>query len=79
MDEKQIVLNAVEGYLRNGITQDGDVKVTCLQDDKTSCVEQSGGEGRSVMLDEFCVDGKVIWAGYSSRSRTVYLSLTSAR
>ena len=78
MDEKQILLKVVEGYVRNGITQDGEVKVTCLQNNKTSYVEQIDGEGRSVMLDEFSVDGKAVWAGYSSRSKTVYVSLISA-
>jgi hypothetical protein len=78
MDEKQIVLKVVEGYVRTGSTKDGDVKVICLQNNKTSYVEQINGEGRSVMLDEFSVDGKVIWAGYSARSKTVYVSLIGA-
>jgi len=78
MDEKQIVLKAVEAYVRQGSTRDGAVVVIPLQDNKTSCVEQFEGEGRSVMLDEFKVDGKPIWAGYSSRSKTVYVSLIDA-
>ena len=78
MDEKQIVLKAVEGYVRQGNTQDGGVGVTCIQNNRTSYVEQIDGEGRSVMLDEFTVDGKKIWAGYSSRSQTVYVSLMGA-
>jgi len=48
MDEKQILLKVVEGYVRTGSTKDGEVKVTCLQNNKTSCVEQIDGEGRSV-------------------------------
>jgi hypothetical protein len=78
MDEKQIVLKVVEGYVRIGSTKDGDVKVICLQNNKTSCVEPIDGERRSVMPDEFNVDGKVIWAGYSTRSKTVYVSLIGA-
>jgi hypothetical protein len=74
MDEKQMVLNAVERFVRMGGATDGEIAVTRLQDDRTSCVEQVEGEGRSVMLDEFTVDGKVVWAGYSSRSQTVYIS-----
>ncbi len=78
MDEMQNVLKVVEGYVRKGSTQNGEVKVTCLPNNKTSYVEQFDGEGRSVMLDEFTVDGKAIWAGYSARSKTVYVSLISA-
>ncbi len=75
MDEKEIILNAVQGYVRNGSSRLGEVHVTCLPNNKTSCIEQVDGEGRSVMLDEFCVDGKPVWAGYSSRSQTVYISM----
>jgi hypothetical protein len=74
----RFILKVVEGYVRLGSTKDGEVKVTCLQNNKTSCVEEIDGEGRSVMLDEFSVDGKVIWAEYSARSKTVYVSLIGA-
>jgi hypothetical protein len=76
-DEKQTLIRIVEHFARTGSASDDQVKVTCLPDNKTSYVEQIGGEGRSVMLDEFHVDGKVIWAGYSERSDTVYLSTVS--
>jgi N-dimethylarginine dimethylaminohydrolase len=75
MDEKEIILKAVEGFVRKGSTRDGEVMVTALPNNRTSCVEQFEGEGRSVMLDQFKVDGKVVWAGYSSRSRTVFVSM----
>ena len=42
---------------------------------KTSYVEQIGVDGRSIMLKEYRVDDTVVYAGYSSRSETVYLSL----
>jgi hypothetical protein len=42
---------------------------------KTSHVEQIEDDGRSIMLDKYCVDGTIIYAGYSQRSGTVYLSL----
>jgi hypothetical protein len=48
--------------------------VTSLPQGKSSYIEQSGEDGRSIMLDEYRVNGSVVWAGYSSRSRTVYLS-----
>ena len=73
-NEKQILLRVVENYARTGSASDDQVKVTRLPDNKTSFVEQTGEDGRSVMLNEYSVDGKVIWAGYSSRSGTVYLS-----
>ncbi len=75
MDEKEIILKVVQGYVRNGSSRYGEVHVTCLPNNKTSCIEKVDGEGRSVMLDEFSVDGKPVWAGYSSRSQTVYISL----
>jgi hypothetical protein len=78
LDEKQILMKTVEGYLRNGSPRVGDIVVTLLQNNRTSCVEQFEGEGRSVMLDEFRVDGKLVWAGYSARSRTVYVSLVGS-
>lgn len=73
-EEKKIVLQIVENYARTGSTGDGQIRVTCLPDNKTSCVEQSAGDGRSIMLEEYRVDGKVIWAGYSGRTGMVYLS-----
>jgi hypothetical protein len=78
-EEKQILLRVVENYARTGNASDEQVKVTNLPEDKTSFVEQTGVDGRSIMLDEYHFDGKVIWAGYSSRSQTVYLSAKSAR
>jgi hypothetical protein len=66
----------VENFVRTGNASDEQVKVTSLPAGKTSYVEQSGEDGRSVMLDEYRVNGTVVWAGYSARSGTVYLSLT---
>jgi hypothetical protein len=77
-DEKQTLLRVVEHFARTGSASDDQVKVTCLPDNKTSFVEQIGDDGRSIMLDEFHVDSKVIWAGYSGRSETVYLSAVSS-
>jgi hypothetical protein len=37
-------------------------------------VEQIDGIGRAVMMDKYQVDGATYWAGYSSRSETVYIS-----
>ncbi|MEW5829121.1 MAG: hypothetical protein AB1846_09555 [Chloroflexota bacterium] len=73
-EDRQIILRVVEQYARTGIAGDEQVKVTCLPDNKTSYVEHIAEEGRSIMLDEFRLDGKVIWAGYSRRSGIVYLS-----
>ena len=73
-EEKQTILGAVEHFARTGNAGDGAVKVTILPDNKTSFVEHSSGDGRSIMLDEYRVDDKIIWAGYSARTVTVYLS-----
>jgi hypothetical protein len=73
-EEKKIIMQVVEQYARTGSASDDHVKVTCLPNNKTSFVEQNGEDGRSIMLNEYHVDGKVIWAGYSGRSGTIYLS-----
>jgi hypothetical protein len=78
-EEKQIVMRVLENFTRTGSASDEQVKVVNLPENKTSFVEQTGMDGRSVMLDEYRSDGKVIWAGYSSRSQTVYLSAKSIR
>jgi len=78
-EDKQIILRVLENYTRTGSASDEQVKVVSLPDNKTSFVEQTGQDGRSIMLDEYHSDGKVIWAAYSSRSQTVYLSAKSSR
>ena len=75
MDEKQLLRELVDHYARTGSEQKGEFKVKRVQDRKTTYVEQSGESGRSVMMNEYKVDGKTYWAGYSSRSQTVYISL----
>ena len=67
----------MEHYVRTGSASDDQVKVTCLPVNKTSHVEQIGEDGRIILLDEYRLDGRVIWASYSTRSKTVYLSLKS--
>jgi hypothetical protein len=78
-DEKTMLLRVVEHYALTGNTSDDQVKVICLPNDKTSFVERSGEEGWSILLDEYRVDGKVVWAGFSTRSGTVYLSTVTSR
>ena len=78
-EERQIITRVVERFLRTGSAEDEQVKVTCLPANKTSFVEQTGNDGRTILLDEYKLDGKVIWASYSARSGTVYLSLKSTR
>jgi hypothetical protein len=77
-EEKTTITRVVENFARTGNTEDEKVKVTSLPQGKTSYVEYIGQDGRSIMLNEYRVDGKSIWAGYSSRSGTVYVSLTRA-
>ena len=69
------VLKIVEQYSRKSEAGYGDLTVTRIQDQKTVFVEQIDGVGRSVMMDKYQVDGATYWAGYSSRSETVYISL----
>lgn len=71
------LLKIVQLYSRKSDTGYGDIKVTRVADQKTMFVEQIDGVGRSVMMGEYKVDGAIYWAGYSSRSETVYISLAA--
>jgi hypothetical protein len=74
MDERRM-MNIVEQYSRQSNMQDKEIKVTRLPNWKTVFVEQIGETGgRSIIMAEYKVDGKIYWAGYSSRSQTVFVS-----
>lgn len=73
MNSEQM-LAIVERYCRKTNSRDDDIKVTRVADQKTMFVEQSDDGGRVITLSECKVDGVTYWAGYSSRSQTVYLS-----
>jgi hypothetical protein len=71
------LLRIVEQYSRRSDAGYGDITVTRVPDQKTVFVEQFDGVGRSIMLNQYDVDGATYWAGYSSRSETVYISLAA--
>jgi hypothetical protein len=71
------LLKIVERYSRNSEAGYGDITVIRIPDQKTVFVEQFDGVGRSVMMDKYDVDGATYWAGYSSRTETVYISLAA--
>ena len=73
-EDKLIIMRVIERYIRTGNIEDEQVKVTCLSENKTSAIERVGDDSRSIMLDEYKVDGTSIWAGYSGKSRMVFLS-----
>jgi hypothetical protein len=73
MNEKQMI-QIVEGFSRKSEPVEGQVKVIQVPDYKTVYVEQIGESGRSIMLNEYQVDGKTYWAGYSASSETVFVS-----
>ncbi len=73
MDEKYM-LEIVAQYNRKSDAEFKDIKIVRVPDYKTVFVEQTGGTGRSIILTEYKVDGKKYWAGYSSRTQTVYIS-----
>ncbi len=75
MEEKLMLLNMINNYARTGSMQDGDIKIIRVQDRRTTFVEPDDLGGRSVYFDEYKVDGKIIWGGFSPRSKTVYISL----
>ena len=76
MNSNQL-LKIVEHYSRKSEVGYGDLTVTRIPDQKTVFVEQFDGVGRSIMMNKYDVDGATYWAGYSSRSETVYISLAA--
>lgn len=71
------LLKIVERYSRNSEARYGDITVIRIPDQKTVFVELFDGVGRSIMMDKYDVDGATYWAGYSSRTETVYISLAA--
>jgi len=71
------MLTIVEQFSRNVEVVEGEMKVTRVPDSKTMYVETIGEIGRSIFFNEYKVDGKTYWAGYSSRSDTVFVSQKS--
>lgn len=76
MNSKQM-LTIVEQYCRKVASTSENIIITRIADRKTMLIEESGESGRAVMLTEYKVDGITCWAGYSSRSQTVYISLAA--
>jgi hypothetical protein len=76
MDERQM-LRIVEAYYLKPDTQYEGIKISRVADWKIVFVEQIGESGRAVMMNQYKVDGSTCWAGYSSRSQTIYISLTA--
>ena len=73
MDEKQLSTIVAE-YSRLGNAVVGEIKVTRVPDWKSVFVETIGEIGRAIVMTEHKVDGKIYWAGFSTRSQTVYVS-----
>lgn len=73
MNEIQIT-RIVEQFCRKSEPVEGTIKVIRIPDYKTVYVEQSGEDGRSIILTEIKVDGRTYFAGYSSLSETVFVS-----
>ncbi len=77
-DENEIIKTIVEQYAATGCEVFGDIRVQRVQDHKTTYVEPTmDGGGRSVYMNEYKVNGKCYWAGYSSRNHIVYVSLAA--
>jgi meiotically up-regulated gene 157 (Mug157) protein len=71
------LLKIVEQYSRKSQAAYGEITVTRVPDQKTVFVEQTDGIGRAILMDKYEVDGATYWAGYSSRSETVYISVAA--
>jgi len=68
------MLKIVEQFNHKRDVDYGGIKVTRIQDRKTMFVETIDDVGRTVMMNEFKVEGATYWAGFSSRSQTLYIS-----
>ena len=69
------LLKIVEQYSRSRKVEHGEYKVIQIANWKSTFVEQTDEIGREVTLKEYKVDGTTYWAGFSTRSHTVYISL----
>jgi len=76
MNEMQM-FRIVEAYYQKPDSEIEGIKITRVPNWKTVFVEQIGESGRAVMMNEYKVDGTKCWAGYSSRSQTIFISLTA--
>lgn len=70
------LLKVVEQFSRNAGVVDGQIKVIQVPDSITMYVETIGEIGRSILFNEYVIDGETYWAGYSTRSDTVFVSQT---
>jgi hypothetical protein len=73
MDERRMS-NIVEQYSRSGTENVGEIKITRVPDWKSVFIETIGDMGRAIVMNEYKVDGKTYWAGFSTRSQTVFVS-----
>jgi hypothetical protein len=76
MNEMQMI-KIVEQYSQKSDAIVEEITVTRVPDYKTVYIEQIGEIGRSIILNEYKVNGKTYRAGYSSRSNTVFVSQAS--
>ena len=68
------MLKIVEQYNQKSDAKFDDINIVRVPDFKTVFIEQIGGVGRAVTLTEYKVGGKKYWAGFSTRSQTVFIS-----
>jgi hypothetical protein len=73
MDEIQMS-NIVTQFSRLGNKLVGGIKVIKVPDWKSIHIETIGEIGRAIVMAEYKVDGKIYWAGFSTRSQTVFVS-----
>lgn len=79
MNQKRM-FEIVEQYNQMNDADFGDIHVIRIPDHKTMHVETIGDDGRGILMTEYKLNGAIYWAGYSTRSQTVYISLaTGAR
>jgi hypothetical protein len=75
--DRELTQKMLQLYSQSGCEQDGETKIKRVQDRKTTYIEPNDSGGRTIYMNEFKVEGKTYWAGYSSKTQTVYISLSA--
>jgi len=72
--EKKQLMEILDQYSRQSYPENAAIKITRVPDNKTSTIENIAGNGSTIMMSEYRVNGKIYWAGFSMRTQTVFIS-----
>ncbi len=72
--EKKQLLEILDQYSRQSYPENSAIKIRRVPDNKTSTIEDIVGNGSTIMMSEYHVNGKTYWAGFSMRTQTLFIS-----